>query len=96
MQQERLSGRHGARLGSAEPAELVRLRGENKRLLMQREISKKTAAFFEREEPRYRFIEEHRRMWPVRVQCRVLEVSRSGTTRGGIVRGASDRSVRTD
>jgi hypothetical protein len=27
---------------------------------------------------RYRFIEDHRATWPVEVQCRVLEVSRSG------------------
>ncbi len=27
---------------------------------------------------RYRFIDEHRRVWPIEVQCRVLEVSRSG------------------
>jgi putative transposase len=27
---------------------------------------------------RYRFIEEHRIVWPIGVQCRVLEVSRSG------------------
>jgi len=27
---------------------------------------------------RYRFIDEHRTVWPIEVQCRVLEVSRSG------------------
>jgi putative transposase len=27
---------------------------------------------------RYHFIDEHRRIWPIEVQCRVLEVSRSG------------------
>ena len=27
---------------------------------------------------RYRFIEDHRAVWPIDVQCRVLEVSRSG------------------
>lgn len=27
---------------------------------------------------RYRFIDEHRRVWPVGIQCRVLQVSRSG------------------
>ena len=27
---------------------------------------------------RYRFIHEHRRVWPLQIQCRVLEVSRSG------------------
>ena len=27
---------------------------------------------------RYRFIDEHRRVWPLQIQCDVLEVSRSG------------------
>jgi len=27
---------------------------------------------------RYRFVREHRQVWPIEVQCRVLEVSRSG------------------
>jgi len=27
---------------------------------------------------RYRFVREHRVVWPIGVQCRVLEVSRSG------------------
>ena len=27
---------------------------------------------------RYRFIDDHRTTWPIEVQCRVLEVSRSG------------------
>lgn len=27
---------------------------------------------------RYRFVEDHRQLWPVDLQCRVLEVSRSG------------------
>ena len=27
---------------------------------------------------RYRFIRQHRTTWPIDVQCRVLEVSRSG------------------
>jgi transposase InsO family protein len=27
---------------------------------------------------RYRFVQEHRKVWPIEVQCRVLEVSRSG------------------
>ena len=27
---------------------------------------------------RYRFIEDHREVWPILVQCHVLEVSRGG------------------
>ena len=42
---------------------------------------------------RYRFIDEHRDGWPIRVMCRVLAVSRSGLS-AWCVRPVSDRAIR--
>ncbi|MFG0297051.1 MAG: IS3 family transposase [Maioricimonas sp. JB045] len=62
-----------------ERLELARLRAENKRLKMERDILKKATAFLrERESLRFEFIEQHHEVWPVTIQCEVLQVSRSG------------------
>ncbi len=53
------------------------LRRENKRLEMERSILKK-APSREREHMRFVFIHAERASYPVRMLCRVLEVSRSG------------------
>ena len=59
--------------------ELRRLRAENKRLTMERDVSKTATAFFAGESSlRYDFVERHRVRWPVRLMCRVLRVSAGG------------------
>ena len=60
-------------------AEVRRLREENKRLLLEREILKKSDGLL-REGAAVKFdcIHEHLRQFPVDLVCRVLEVSRSG------------------
>jgi hypothetical protein len=56
-----------------------RLKQENKRLGIEREILKKAAAFFcERVELRYDFIRQEKKACPVTIPCQVMEVSRSG------------------
>ncbi|MDM3871056.1 IS3 family transposase [Porticoccus sp. W117] len=63
----------------SERTELLRLRRENKRLEMEREILKKATAFFgQRVELRYGFIAQQKKAYPVAVLCRVMQVSRSG------------------
>ncbi|MCX7420857.1 MAG: IS3 family transposase [Planctomycetia bacterium] len=64
---------------SALEEENRRLRAENDRLRMEREILKKATAFLrEGVAMRYAFIERHRTVWPIVIQCEVLRVSRSG------------------
>ena len=55
-------------------AEIVRLRRENERLRMERDISKSRS----RSLLEFRFIEDRRVDYPVRILCEVLEVSASG------------------
>ena len=64
---------------SPDQKELQRLREDNKRLRMERDILKKSPGLLcQRVELRYAFIAEHQDMWPVSVLCEVLDVSRSG------------------
>jgi transposase-like protein len=63
----------------SEQEELHRLRQENKRLRMDRDILKKAALFFcQRGEMRYEFIAVHHARWPLSLLCEVMQVSRSG------------------
>jgi putative transposase len=62
-----------------EPEELHRLREENTRLRMARDIVKKSDGLLcQRVELSYAFILPHRESWPMAVWCAVLAVSRSG------------------
>lgn len=59
--------------------ELHRLKGENRRLIWEREILMNVSSLLrESTRRRYAFIHEHRTVYPVRVMCQVLNVSRSG------------------
>jgi hypothetical protein len=78
--------RHG-RPGPAAPptddpaalkAELGRLREENRRLAMEREILKSDGLLRRREGLRFESIRDHRDEFPVALMCDVLEVSRAG------------------
>jgi len=72
-------GGHQGVQQTALEAECRRLREENVRLRMEREILKKSDGLLrEGVEMRYRFIDDHRDCWPVAIQCDVLDVSRSG------------------
>ncbi|MCA1819061.1 MAG: IS3 family transposase [Halobacteriales archaeon] len=56
-----------------------RLRAENKRLLAERDIPKKSGGVLRQGGAMtYRFIDAHRRRWPVRLLCQTLEVSPAG------------------
>ncbi|WP_444933562.1 IS3 family transposase [Microbulbifer sp. JTAC008] len=69
----------GVRLDVGERAELERLRCENKQLRMEKEIPKKGQRLLcERNEIKYSFIEKQQGSFPVRVLCRVMQVSKSG------------------
>jgi hypothetical protein len=60
-------------------AEIARLKRENERLRMERDILKKGDRHLcQPVTMRFRFIADHRTMWPVRVMCAVLQVSISG------------------
>ncbi|WP_229193867.1 IS3 family transposase [Bradyrhizobium acaciae] len=60
-------------------AEIARLREENERLRMERDILKKSIANLCRNpDMSFRFIEDHRNAYPVRLMCAVLEVSAAG------------------
>jgi transposase-like protein len=62
-----------------EHEELHRLREENKRLRLEREILKKSGSLrCQRVELRYAFMAQHQAQWPVSVMCEVMQVSRSG------------------
>jgi hypothetical protein len=54
---------------------------------MERDILKNCGHLLGATEMRFRFIEDHRDTWPVRVLCAALKVSASGYTRGGFDRG---------
>ena len=60
-------------------AEISRLRRENDRLRTERDILKNGCDHLSgAPEMRFRLIEDHRDVWPVRVMCEALSVSRSG------------------
>jgi transposase-like protein len=59
-------------------AEISRLRRENDRLRMERDILKKLWRSSRNPRMRFRQIEDQRGVWPVRVMCDALSVSRSG------------------
>ncbi|MDY0331857.1 MAG: IS3 family transposase [Thiomonas sp.] len=64
---------------SAEQMEISRLRAELARVKMERDILGKSDGVLRKgSEVKYAFIERHRRVWPISVQCRVLEVSVAG------------------
>ena len=66
-------------LSPDERAELRRLRKENSELRMEKEILRKATAFFAKEKSmRFTFIDVEKALYPMRILCRVLEVSRSG------------------
>ena len=59
-------------------AELRRLREENRRLLMERDLKKSDGLLRQGAAMRYAFIHQHRKELPWACMCRVLEVCRSG------------------
>jgi putative transposase len=66
-------------LTTAEREELTRLRRENKRLQMEREILKKSGGLLrEGDDVKFAFIRVERAQYPIGVLCDVLDVSRSG------------------
>src|SRR5213083_668174 len=73
-------------------AELSRLRQENAKLKLEKEILKKAAAYFARESMKYAWIEKHRRTYATTMMCELLSVSRSGLNAAG-VRAPSKRAI---
>ncbi|MFQ5382543.1 MAG: IS3 family transposase [Dehalococcoidia bacterium] len=66
-------------LTTDEQAELRRLRRENRELQMEREILKKANGLLRQgKSVRFAFIDAEKASYPVRLMCRVLQVSRSG------------------
>ncbi|MGY4167597.1 IS3 family transposase [Bradyrhizobium sp. USDA 4529] len=66
-------------MSADQAAEIARLRQENERLRMERDISKKVDRDLCRNpDMSFRFTEDHRNMYPVRLMCEVLEVSPAG------------------
>jgi len=64
---------------AAMQAELKRLRKENKQLKMEREILKKAAAFFAREqEEGISIIDTVKKAYAISILCKIMQVSRSG------------------
>ncbi|MBK6789063.1 MAG: IS3 family transposase [Betaproteobacteria bacterium] len=79
---------------SAEQMEISRLRAELARVKMERDILGKSDGVLRKgSEVKYAFIQRHRRVWPISVQCRVLEVSVAGYHEH-FVRRASDAQRR--
>ena len=67
--------------------ELTRLRAENARLKMERNLLKKAIAYLHRsskplkrqdEERKYAWIQAQGRRWPISTMCQVLDVNESG------------------
>ncbi|QHO75788.1 hypothetical protein ACH79_27435 [Bradyrhizobium sp. CCBAU 051011] len=58
-------------MSADQPSEIAKLRQENERLRMERDILKSRS----RSLPETRFIEDHRDSYPVRLMCAVLEDS---------------------
>lgn len=60
-----------------EQEEIRRLREENKRLKMEKEILKKGDGLLcQRNQVKYGFITQHKKTWPISLMCQVLGVSR--------------------
>jgi hypothetical protein len=66
-------------------AEVARLRRENERLRMERDVPKKPRSCWLRLPSarsglpvKFGFVDEHRAVWPVRVMCAVMGLSASG------------------
>ncbi|QNP49232.1 IS3 family transposase [Diaphorobacter aerolatus] len=69
----------GGNIVSAEQMEISRLRAELARVKMERDIlGKSDGVLREGAELKYAFIHRNRRMWPISVQCRVLQASIAG------------------
>ncbi|NDJ15372.1 MAG: IS3 family transposase [Acidobacteriia bacterium] len=80
---------------NADQMEMTRLRAELAKTRMERDILKKSGGVFcERVAVRYAFIERHEKVWPITVQCRVLEVSASGYHQHRARREAPDQPHR--
>ena len=64
---------------TAEQQRIHELETENRRLRMEKDILKKSHGLLcQGKFMRYRFIDEHKKAWPVNLMCGVLSVSRSG------------------
>jgi len=62
-----------------EQQRIYELETENRRLRMERDILKKSHGLLcQGKSMRYRFIDTHKKAWPVRLMCGVLNVSASG------------------
>ena len=69
---------HGNGKLTPEQEELRRLREENKRLKMERDILKKATFFCHGIQVKYAFIAQHKKVWSIGVMCQQLGVTRSG------------------
>ena len=81
-------------------AEIAKLRRELDRTRMQRDVLESDRPLRGDAEVRLRFIEQHARPWPVRLMCRVLQVSPSGyygwRSRSERIRPAANRQLLED
>ncbi len=75
--------------------EIHRLKAENKRLLMEREILKSDGVVRQGGDVIFSFIEQHKQPWPVTLMCKVLSVSPSGFY-AWLVRPASELALRRE
>jgi transposase-like protein len=67
-----------------EQEEIKRLKAENKRLQMEREIFKKSDGILcSRNEVKYSFITQHKNAYPISLQCQVLGVAELAITSTG-------------
>ncbi|TXM69597.1 IS3 family transposase [Methylobacterium sp. WL120] len=86
---------------SDQAAEIARLRRELDRTRMERDVLKKANRHLRGDaQVTFAFIEQHASTWPVRLMCRVLEVSHSGDydwrSRPESARSASNRRLLDD
>ena len=86
---------------SDQAAEIARLRRELDRARMERDVLKKSDRHLRGDaQVTFAFIEQHASTWPVRLMCRVLEVSPSGyydwRSRPESARSASNRRLLDD